>query len=172
MKYIIYGLVDPITEELRYIGRSSNGWFRPRNHGIPSSLKHKNKKNSWLKSLRDKGFKPQIILIEDVKIVDNLNESEEFWICYYKSIGCRLTNLSAGGGGTVGYRHTSETKEKISKNNAKYNAKPVIDQFGNKYPSATAAAISLGVNKRSVDRVCRPNNRYQSVKGRVFRYLP
>lgn len=35
-KFLIYGLTDPITDELRYIGRSSSGLNRPRQHLAPS----------------------------------------------------------------------------------------------------------------------------------------
>ena len=37
-KFIIYGLADPATDAVRYIGRSSNGLVRPRGHFKPSSL--------------------------------------------------------------------------------------------------------------------------------------
>jgi hypothetical protein len=40
MQYIIYGLVDPETEELRYIGKSSTGMSRPKKHFYPSTLKN------------------------------------------------------------------------------------------------------------------------------------
>lgn len=41
-------------------------------------------------------------------------EAEVFWIAYYKSIGAQLMNMTAGGEGTSGYKHTDETRKKIS----------------------------------------------------------
>lgn len=40
-KYLIYGLRDPITEEIRYVGRSSSGLTRPKSHYSVSSLNSK-----------------------------------------------------------------------------------------------------------------------------------
>lgn len=173
-KFIIYGLIDPITNELRYVGRSSSGFYRPRNHSIPSQLKKSNNyKNNWLKKLRNKyKVKPIIYTIETLNNVEELNEAESFWISYYKSIGCRLTNLTSGGDGITGYKHTEITKNNISKNSSRHNAKKVIDQYGTIYNSAFDASRILGDNSRAVDRICRRNgSKQRSFKGFVFEYL-
>jgi hypothetical protein len=40
--------------------------------------------------------------------------AEKYWISYFLKIGCRLTNLTEGGEGTVGYHHTQESRRKMS----------------------------------------------------------
>jgi predicted GIY-YIG superfamily endonuclease len=55
-KYYIYTLSDPITNEIRYIGYSKDPKKRYANHLCISKLK--SKKNSWIKSLKNKGLKP------------------------------------------------------------------------------------------------------------------
>jgi hypothetical protein len=40
--------------------------------------------------------------------------SEKYWISYFLNIGCRLTNLTEGGEGTIGYHHTQESRKKMS----------------------------------------------------------
>lgn len=97
-KNIIYGLIDPTTKEIRYIGQSSTGLRRPKSHLNPSGIrpyggnKNLNKKQAWVKSLLNKNIKPDIITIETLDSKDQLNEAEEFWITYFRSIGSRLTN--------------------------------------------------------------------------------
>lgn len=49
---LIYGLVDPRTSELRYIGRSSSGLTRPKQHTAPAALaKDVARKGNWLRQL-------------------------------------------------------------------------------------------------------------------------
>lgn len=170
-KYLIYGLLDPFTNELRYIGRSSNGIQRPRNHFIPSKLKEFNYKNNWIKSVINKGKKPIIFVIEYLNSSNLLNDSEQFWIAYFKGLGCKLTNLTVGGGGINGYRHKNITKEKISKNNARYNSKKVVDQYGTIYNSASEASRILKINKRNVDCIARGDLKHKFSNGYTFEYL-
>ena len=40
--------------------------------------------------------------------------AEKYWISYFLSIGCKLTNLTKGGEGTVGYVHTQEARKRMS----------------------------------------------------------
>lgn len=49
--------------------------------------------------------------------VDELNDAEIFWISYFKYIGATLYNHTNGGKATRGYKHTEETKHKISEAN-------------------------------------------------------
>jgi len=51
-KYIIYGLSHPLTNEIRYIGKSCKGMERPGEHMNPGNLKRKSKKSSWILSLK------------------------------------------------------------------------------------------------------------------------
>lgn len=78
--------------------------------------KHKNSANKGSKSLFHKAIRKyglevfEWFVIETV--LDNeVNDAERFWIAYFKSIGATLYNLTIGGEGTVGYKHTVEAKE-------------------------------------------------------------
>lgn len=113
---LIYGFIDPITNELRYIGQSSRGLAEPRAYLKPSVRKQKRYVCSWIASLYNNyGLKPGIIIIEEnIETIDKLNELEAFYIDYYRFIGCKLTNLVPGGKSRIGQKHTEETKKKIS----------------------------------------------------------
>lgn len=102
----IYSLSHPITNEVRYIGKTININRRYKQHLYD---KRKSHKASWVQSLRNEGLKPNITILE--VCFDNWQEREIFWIAQFDN----LTNLKEGGG--VDYKRTTteETKEKISK---------------------------------------------------------
>jgi len=109
----IYELIDPITDETRYIGKSDNPSKRLSGHLKDKSHTYK---VSWIKSLKNNNLYPIL------NIIDEVNESEwQFWerfyISLYRSWNCRLVNLAQGGeGGSLrkGYKTSAETKRKIS----------------------------------------------------------
>jgi hypothetical protein len=105
---IIYGLQDPITKELRYVGKTACS-LRERLHGHISETKYsKGHKQNWVKKVN-----PEIFEIDVVK--DNeWKYWEMFYIAYYKMIGCRLLNITPGGDGT-GVKGKKQSKETIKK---------------------------------------------------------
>lgn len=113
-RFLIYGLSDPETDELRYIGRSSSALKRPRSHWNVYSLQRNDHCHNWVKSILAKGLLPKIDVVEELEpgndVHERLNVAEEFWIAAFFVAGCRLTNLQKGG---LHPRHSFETIEKI-----------------------------------------------------------
>lgn len=112
-KYLIYGLIDPRNQQLRYVGKSSVGLLRPQKF-------HSAKCRSWEMTLTNIGLTKEIEIFEELEegpgIRDRLNDAETFWIGYFKMIGADLTNLTKGGDGfTAGYVMSVATREKLSK---------------------------------------------------------
>ena len=103
-KFIVYALLEPISEEIRYIGKSCSGLHRIRQHFGPSQLKAKNKKSNWLKSLIKKNIFPKLKILEVATDKINLSELEKKHILIYKS--GRLLNMTAGGDGNGYIRST------------------------------------------------------------------
>ncbi len=114
MKYIIYGLTDPDTGEVRYIGKSTKGLERPKEHLKSSSLKSKTHKNNWIKSLLKSGKTFGITTIEILESIEKLDEREEFWINDYRSKNNNLTNSTDGGKGSPGRKFSNETIKMMS----------------------------------------------------------
>lgn len=118
-RYFIYGLRDPRTMEIRYVGQSSRGMKRPKQHTRPNNLKNDHfYVVRWLKSIN---CKPEIVVLERLRIdclsaADRcvaLNDAEIRWIALGRlALGKRLTNLTIGGGGTSGYKKSPEAKER------------------------------------------------------------
>ena len=64
-KYLIYGLLDPITKELKYIGKSSYGLKRPYSHFTECALqKSKSKCSKWILEVKEKNLLPEVIILE------------------------------------------------------------------------------------------------------------
>jgi hypothetical protein len=87
----VYVLIDPRTDEVRYVGRTAMGLsIRLAQHcelGRPGQ----EKKQKWVKELLDEGLQP---VIQSVALVAPKDEAaaEWHWITYYKESGCNLLN--------------------------------------------------------------------------------
>lgn len=127
---VIYGLIDPNTKELRYVGYTSELKKRVSNHHNPSQLTARTHKNNWIKSLLSNGQKAEIIILEEYQSAQELPEAEIDAIAYFRSIGCDLTNGTDGGDGgapMTGKTHSKETRNKIS-----LSQKSASEEFKNK----------------------------------------
>lgn len=96
IKYTIYKLIDPETNEVRYIGLTFNTLKqRLKSHFYDKSKSHK---SNWVQKLRSKGLKPIIESIEsDISSYDEVCEREIYWIDKMKNEGQPLTNMASGG---------------------------------------------------------------------------
>lgn len=93
----IYALIDPETNEIRYIGKSNLPKQRYNAHLRETS---KNDKTRWIASLKSRGLKPILQILEVVSL--ELWEVREcYWIAHYREQGYNLTNTRDGGGGTA-----------------------------------------------------------------------
>ncbi len=94
MKYYLYTLAHPITNEIRYIGKTNNLVKRLWEHNNDKSKSHK---KSWIVSLTNQGLTP---IMEEIESFDNEEDcysAESFWIIQFKAWGFNLTNLQEGG---------------------------------------------------------------------------
>lgn len=111
----IYTLSDPITGEVRYVGKTIQKLkYRLATH-ICRNRNNKNHTEAWVKSLLKKDLKP---VIEELCVVDESvwENEEKFYISYFKYLGFRLTNHSEGGDASnLGSRWTLTEKQKADK---------------------------------------------------------
>lgn len=126
-KYLIYGLKDPVINEIKYIGKSEIGLRRPNQHKKPSSLKTNTPKNLWIKELIKNNLMYSIEIIEQLPDNKELISKEIFWIKWFKDKGFKLLNGTDGGEGTPGYKHTEKTKEILSQKRKQYHENNEID---------------------------------------------
>lgn len=111
-KYIVYGLFDPETGELRYVGKSTFGWKRVARHWAPSCLanpRNRARSKAWCKSVLARGLIPVGQVLETCSSAEEVGDREVFWIAEYRARGADLVNHDAGGrGGRHGPRSEEE----------------------------------------------------------------
>lgn len=93
-KYYIYTLSHPLTNEVKYIGKTINIAKRYSGH---INDKSKSYKSSWIKKLISQGLLPIIEELESFETEKECYEAEEYWIEQFKNWGFKLTNIQSGG---------------------------------------------------------------------------
>ena len=86
----IYTLTEKGTDEVKYVGQTNDLRTRLLGH-ISSAPVGTSRKSAWIKSVIDGGREIEIHPIEECS-EDNANERELYWMSYYSSSGCELTN--------------------------------------------------------------------------------
>ena len=110
MKVTIYSLHNPLTNELRYVGKTTAPLRKRLANHVHAARKYRHYTASWIKSLLEQGVRP---VIREIEVVDLEfgSERERHWIAYYRASGARLTNLTDGGDGQApGFRHSAEVR--------------------------------------------------------------
>ena len=124
----IYTLTDPVTNKIRYVGKTTTDLDKRLRYHIYEINRSKNKhKIYWFKQLINIGLKP---IIEVIDIVDDSNWGfwEQYWISQIKTWGFDLINCLEGGNG-----YTSEDVKKLWEN-AEYRKKQTARMLGSNNP--------------------------------------
>lgn len=137
----IYGLVDPFSKDIRYVGKTDNPKHRHRVHLKCVNDTHKDR---WIKALLKNGDYPSMMILEIVKF-DEWQEKERYWISLLNNKGCLLTNSSQGGQGTLSPSDETRLKmrdKKIGKKlSYEHKIKVSLSLSGRKKPTRTREHI-------------------------------
>ena len=91
-KWIIYALIDPRNDTIRYIGQTKEPQVRLRSH-ITGDAVINPEKTRWLRELEKRGLQPCMEVIEGVNgSLGDVIERERYWIRYYTYQGFELLN--------------------------------------------------------------------------------
>jgi hypothetical protein len=93
----IYGLVCPISNEIRYIGKSNDPQRRLKDHLIDFRGVELGKA-MWIRDLKMKNLKPELLILDEINIED-WEYWEKFYISYFRGIGANILNTKPGGNG-------------------------------------------------------------------------
>ncbi len=91
----IYILKDPVTGEIRYVGKTNDPEKRFLNHLSDREINHR---TNWIKSLLKREVTPAIEIIDEV-LDEHWQQWEVAWIEYFREQGCPLLNGTPGGDG-------------------------------------------------------------------------
>lgn len=163
-RYLLYCLVDPSAEgEIRYIGiTSENLSKRLGKHVYEAKTGGKNYRCNWIRSLLKENIKPEIHLLDSLPSWEDACKSEIQTIKELREIGYRLVNGTDGGEGSVGFKHTEESKAKLS---AAMKGKQT--RLGKQHSDETKTKISAAHTGRKHTAEAR-QNMSAAGKGRKF----
>ena len=117
----IYGLVDPTTMQIFYIGKSTNPLQRLKHHISKRSLKTDSPKNLRIRTILKSDLKPILVILQKTT-ESTWAEAERAWIVQGRMIGWPITNTSDGGEGvldrtpetpTIRYKKRTVSKSKL-----------------------------------------------------------
>lgn len=165
----IYGLFDPRTKEVRYVGQTAKGLKRAWQHwGTHAWKTGKNlHKKAWIGQLKTLELKYEVEILERCNSYEALDEAETFWIKHLLEIDVKLVNKSLGGAGERPiHGRTDEQRIHCSKANG---GRPIQDELGNVYLSKLEAERKLHVAHQTITRVLKGKDRHAG--GHTFSYV-
>jgi hypothetical protein len=117
-EWVIYGLVDPRSNELRYIGKSCVPHDRLTIHlkeaRYAREARSANKvfrRHNWINSLLSAGVSPQLEILEhEAEGRGSWQAAERAWIKFFRDCGVDLVNGTDGGDGVT---QSPEVRAKI-----------------------------------------------------------
>lgn len=110
----IYVLKDPKTNDIRYVGKTTNDINIRLSQHIYSASKQlkRNHRLNWIQSIINNGLKPIIEIIFECPW-EKSQEEEQKWIKYYRDLNYDLVNETDGGEGNLGYKKSNDTIKKL-----------------------------------------------------------
>lgn len=99
----IYALIDPRTDQIRYVGKTGQRLsYRRTQHMRRARMCDDNLHSlNWLRELLAEGMIPEVSILEVLSPGVDWQARERFWITHGFAEGWPLTNMTEGGEGTV-----------------------------------------------------------------------
>ncbi|MFA6321800.1 MAG: GIY-YIG nuclease family protein [Candidatus Omnitrophota bacterium] len=156
-KVLIYTLSDPITGDIRYVGKTVCDLIdRLYLHLYFAKKGNKTHRCNWIRSLLRFDIIPLIEEIERIDLNGDWASRERYWIKYYKLKGFKLTNATDGGEGCHGIIHDEEFRNKIS---FAHKGKVISDEQKAKQSLAMKGKIVTNETRRKIS---------EAGKGRIW----
>lgn len=174
----IYTLSDPLTEEIRYVGKTSQPLRRAYEHSYLRREENTHKKN-WISKLKKKGNAPLFEIIDEVDI-EEWQFWEKYWVSQIRSWGYNnLLNHTNGGDGSTFGNKGSFTKGRAPWNKGMKGRKLKSDKhvfqysgltgnFLREWSTAKKAGSELNINVEGIGQCCR--GKIRSAGGYVWEY--
>lgn len=118
MRNLIYGLIDPRTRLIRYVGLSATGMVRPRKHRNKTRHTGTTHRACWLRELFAAGLDYEIVTLQETETADDLRTAERWWIAFGRAWDLLSTERKAAAyaataASKIGKPRSAETREKL-----------------------------------------------------------
>jgi len=146
--YVVYALIDPRNNEIRYIGITANPDRRLEEH---SSGRGGNiPKRTWITELYELGLTPRMQLLETGLSLSTALEKENFLIQHYLNTGKDLVNLRL----TPFLNHS--TKQPVTRQDQQKKVKVRLDKLiTDAGLRKSELARTTGIHEATIGRICR-----------------
>lgn len=138
----IYGLIDPRTSMLRYVGQTTDLTKRLSRHCHPRN-DDRSHRSCWLRGILASGRQPIMVVLDvldEVSTREAATVVECFWIASLRAAGADLVNDTDGGdGGPV---------RRGQRNTAEHNARIAATHRGKKASDETRAVLLAAQQRR------------------------
>ncbi len=165
VKTFIYVLKDPISNEVRYVGKSNNPNKRFSSH-LDTSKDIGTHKRNWINKLLSDNQKPILEIIDEVDI-DNWSYYEKKYIDYYINKGCNLVNCGLGGEGLTYGNQTSFKKGHNTKKIVLFDKNGILTNISDSIKDAEkfigkrgVSSVLSGKTKKCGGYICVYENDY------------
>jgi hypothetical protein len=109
-----------------------------------------NKRNNHWKNIVSKYGNPQVKVLAEWDTAEEAKQHEILLISCFKDMGYKLANLTVGGDGCNGYKHTEEHKQKLAER-VSGKGNPMYGKFGSKNPNyGNGKKITGGLHPRAI----------------------
>lgn len=107
----VYGLIDPRFDKVRYIGKTCNLSARLGKHRTQPDTKWP--VGRWVSKLQLVGLRFSFVVFAECHSHEEAFEIETRLIKAYRDFGQKIYNVTSGGEGIPGFKHSLKHKEKI-----------------------------------------------------------
>ncbi len=151
----IYCLVDPRTDDVRYVGMAKDVRHRVWQHMYYN--RGGSHKVNWINALKRADLEPRAYILEVCR-GDEWKEAEVRWISHYRTVGLGLTNATDGGDGVTGFKCNDEQRERRASVNRgrvrsdEFKKKVSAALSGRAPKAAIAARMATAAKKRQFDK--------------------
>lgn len=119
----IYGLIDPFTFKVKYIGKS----IRPKQRlSNQCNEKSKTYRCNWIQSLLKKNKKPIQVILQTLNDDEDWQKAEKKWISIAKKYGWCLVNTTDGGDGVTNLSGDSKAKMLLTWKGRKHKPETIL----------------------------------------------
>lgn len=153
-KGLVYCLKDPFTNEVRYIGFTSNKMSRRFSQHKYTALKQLHRTShsiNWFRSCIRKGKLPTWEILEQDILLNNWAEREDYWMSQYSN----LTNQREGGCGVIIDRKSTSIQRSANAKKIKIVQLTEDNELVKIWNSASDIQKSLGISRQVIARACK-----------------